>query len=180
MSSTTCRECGIPFTPARADARFCSSACRQRAYRNRKQPNQFRNTTRVTNVDEAELRRQIRREVEAEYQAKLDAERKTHQTAVAALKADGLITRSQWKKLIACLHSDTHGDQCHLTARKLDEAFTILTGDPRIELLLVKDEKVKLPTDLPPMDEMLRRREATRARNQARAKKAAQTRAAKS
>ncbi len=137
------------------------------------------NTTTVTTTDEAELRRKIRREVEAEYQAQLDAERNKHQTAVAALKADGLITRSQWKKLIAALHSDTHGDQCNLPVTKLDEAFTILTSDPRIELLLVKDEKVRLPTDLPTtMDEMLRRREATRARNQARAQKAAQTRAA--
>ena len=51
MTSSTCRECGNPFTPARADARFCSSACRQRAYRNRKQPNTIRNSNRVTDAE---------------------------------------------------------------------------------------------------------------------------------
>lgn len=34
-STTTCSTCGETFTPARADARYCSSACRQRAYRQR-------------------------------------------------------------------------------------------------------------------------------------------------
>jgi hypothetical protein len=32
----TCEECGETFTPQRSDARHCSSACRQRAYRMRK------------------------------------------------------------------------------------------------------------------------------------------------
>jgi hypothetical protein len=31
-----CATCGKPFTPTRADAAYCSSACRQRAYRERK------------------------------------------------------------------------------------------------------------------------------------------------
>lgn len=31
-----CRTCGETFEPTRTDARFCSSACRQRAYRRRK------------------------------------------------------------------------------------------------------------------------------------------------
>ena len=31
-----CAVCGDPFTPARADARTCSPACRQRAYRGRR------------------------------------------------------------------------------------------------------------------------------------------------
>jgi hypothetical protein len=30
-----CTECGEPFTPKRRDARYCSNACRQRAYRER-------------------------------------------------------------------------------------------------------------------------------------------------
>jgi len=30
-----CEACGVVFVPARADARYCSSACRQRAYRAR-------------------------------------------------------------------------------------------------------------------------------------------------
>lgn len=30
-----CRECGERFTPPRADARYCSPACRQKAYRKR-------------------------------------------------------------------------------------------------------------------------------------------------
>jgi hypothetical protein len=30
-----CEECGTPFLPARADARFHSAACKQRAYRRR-------------------------------------------------------------------------------------------------------------------------------------------------
>ncbi len=32
----TCAGCGVEWTPSRADARFCSSACRQRDYRVRK------------------------------------------------------------------------------------------------------------------------------------------------
>jgi hypothetical protein len=31
----TCEECVQPFTPQRSDARYCSNACRQRAYRER-------------------------------------------------------------------------------------------------------------------------------------------------
>ena len=30
-----CSECGLPFIPARTDAAYCSSACRQTAYRSR-------------------------------------------------------------------------------------------------------------------------------------------------
>ncbi len=30
---TVCQTCGKTFTPKRADARFCSNACRQKAYR---------------------------------------------------------------------------------------------------------------------------------------------------
>ena len=32
---TSCAGCGETFTPARSDARYCSGACRQRAYRQR-------------------------------------------------------------------------------------------------------------------------------------------------
>ncbi len=42
----TCADCGNTFTPARADAAYCSSACRQRAYRNRNAPS--RNGSRST------------------------------------------------------------------------------------------------------------------------------------
>lgn len=35
-TTTTCSTCGETFTPARSDARYCSSACRQRGYRQRK------------------------------------------------------------------------------------------------------------------------------------------------
>jgi hypothetical protein len=35
----TCEQCGKSFTPPRNDAKFCSSACRQQAYRNRCRPN---------------------------------------------------------------------------------------------------------------------------------------------
>jgi hypothetical protein len=31
-----CLDCGSRFTPARSDARYCSSTCRQRAYRGRR------------------------------------------------------------------------------------------------------------------------------------------------
>ena len=34
---TTCGECGKTFVPKRAGARYCSSACKQKAYRLRKQ-----------------------------------------------------------------------------------------------------------------------------------------------
>jgi hypothetical protein len=36
LSDVTCNGCGESFTPKRADARYCSSACRQRAYRGRR------------------------------------------------------------------------------------------------------------------------------------------------
>ena len=32
----TCACCGEPFLPIRADARYCSNACRQKGYRQRK------------------------------------------------------------------------------------------------------------------------------------------------
>lgn len=35
-SDRSCSECGDIFTPSRSDAQFCSTACRQRAYRKRK------------------------------------------------------------------------------------------------------------------------------------------------
>ncbi len=34
-ANMTCECCGVTFTPARSDARFCSAACRQGAYRRR-------------------------------------------------------------------------------------------------------------------------------------------------
>ena len=34
---TICQECGKSFTPARKGARYCCDACRQKAYRKRKQ-----------------------------------------------------------------------------------------------------------------------------------------------
>ena len=34
--NTVCKECGKTFTPRRSDAEYCSSACRQKAYRSRK------------------------------------------------------------------------------------------------------------------------------------------------
>lgn len=37
-AGTVCATCGTAFTPPRADARYCSSPCRQRAYRMRRTP----------------------------------------------------------------------------------------------------------------------------------------------
>ena len=37
---TTRERCGATFTPPRSDARYCSSACRQAAYRERKAASQ--------------------------------------------------------------------------------------------------------------------------------------------
>ena len=37
-----CTACGKPFEPKRSDASFCSSACRQRAYRQRRAPSDQR------------------------------------------------------------------------------------------------------------------------------------------
>ncbi|MCH9732273.1 MAG: hypothetical protein K0U84_21830 [Actinomycetia bacterium] len=45
---TTCSDCGQTFTAVRADGAYCSSACRQRAYRKRKQPKATRNSRAVT------------------------------------------------------------------------------------------------------------------------------------
>jgi hypothetical protein len=36
QSAGRCATCGTTFTPLRANARYCSAACRQRAYRQRK------------------------------------------------------------------------------------------------------------------------------------------------
>lgn len=35
MATVTCEACRTPFTAQRADARFCSPACRQQAHRDR-------------------------------------------------------------------------------------------------------------------------------------------------
>jgi hypothetical protein len=35
-AGTECQECGDTFTPDRSDAKYCSAACKQRAYRKRK------------------------------------------------------------------------------------------------------------------------------------------------
>ena len=32
-TNRTCQTCGNPFTPKRADAKYCCNACRQKAYR---------------------------------------------------------------------------------------------------------------------------------------------------
>jgi hypothetical protein len=37
-AATVCATCGATFTPPRAGARYCSSPCRQRAYRRRRTP----------------------------------------------------------------------------------------------------------------------------------------------
>ena len=37
-SPRDCEACGEPFAPTRADARYCSNACRQDAYRERHAP----------------------------------------------------------------------------------------------------------------------------------------------
>ena len=34
--NTECQQCGDTFTPDRSDAKYCSAACKQRAYRQRK------------------------------------------------------------------------------------------------------------------------------------------------
>ena len=48
--ASICRECGESFTPARSDAAYCSSPCRQRAYRDRQRPKPIRNATGVTDA----------------------------------------------------------------------------------------------------------------------------------
>jgi hypothetical protein len=86
--ASTCAECGTQLT-ARADATYCSNACRQRAYRNRKlfdweiarlkvNPKPIHNATAVTDKAEDTIRRLRHRikELEAEfgqYRAECDA-----------------------------------------------------------------------------------------------------------
>lgn len=43
-----CALCGERFDPARNDARFCSPACRQKAYRRRVTDNQFRRAAKLS------------------------------------------------------------------------------------------------------------------------------------
>jgi hypothetical protein len=45
----TCAECQAPFEPPRSDARYCSSACRQRAYRRRQSEAAAENSERSEN-----------------------------------------------------------------------------------------------------------------------------------
>lgn len=40
---TVCQECGKKFTPQRSDAKYCSSACRQKSYRGRVASSQLGN-----------------------------------------------------------------------------------------------------------------------------------------
>jgi hypothetical protein len=43
-----CYECGSPFLPTRSDGRFCSNACRQRAYRRRRDGDTIHNGLRAS------------------------------------------------------------------------------------------------------------------------------------
>jgi hypothetical protein len=66
MPRRKCRACHEWFASARADARFCSAACKQRAYRRRLKPGPF---TPIPCVDEEHHR----------YEG--EAERQSHQRA---------------------------------------------------------------------------------------------------
>jgi hypothetical protein len=37
VSTRNCEECGVSYVPTRNDSRYCSNACRQRAYRRRRE-----------------------------------------------------------------------------------------------------------------------------------------------
>lgn len=50
----TCGHCGGTFEAARSDATFCSSACRQKAYRQRSRPEPIRNSETVTAIRNGE------------------------------------------------------------------------------------------------------------------------------
>lgn len=51
MHTKTCTECGADFKAARADAAYCSPACRQKAYRDRDRATHIRNAPTVTDTD---------------------------------------------------------------------------------------------------------------------------------
>jgi hypothetical protein len=55
----SCDQCGEAFTPTRSDARYCSSPCRQRAYR-RRQATDVGAQIRLT----AEMREALRRAID--------------------------------------------------------------------------------------------------------------------
>lgn len=113
----SCADCGETFTPARADAAYCSSACRQRAYRTRNakpvtdRPKARRGTTGTNNrnndvapVTAVSLdwdsipgnqreklnraKQAIRREVEREYNTQLRAEVDQYKTQTDRSLAD--------------------------------------------------------------------------------------------
>jgi hypothetical protein len=95
MATATCAGCGTSFMAVRSTAAYCSPACRQRAYRERRNPTPYRNDapvtvspvpgtddTNTTVIDwdslppkakdrEAVLRRVIRREIEAEFEPRV-------------------------------------------------------------------------------------------------------------
>jgi hypothetical protein len=108
MPAQSCAQCGIPFEAPRSDARFCSSACRQLAYRIRRDgvtppvTDSTAVTAPVTVIDwdslpakakdrEAVMRRVIRKELEKEFRtrqlAEFDQYRAQCDANVAAYKA---------------------------------------------------------------------------------------------
>lgn len=167
-----CAQCGTDFINARSDAAYCSSACRQRAYRNRNRPNTIRNTSRVTPnrntppVTDTERERfaQYKAECDAKvlaYKAKLDANFAAYkaqldqQSQVMRKMRDEERQRYQLgievhkaKGLISpedysLIRSCLHPDsRMSATDQKLAAAFRVF-NDPKIKVLLVKEPKKK-------------------------------------
>lgn len=67
-----------------------------------------------------------------------DQERKRYQAGIEAQRAKGLVPVADYRLLLRCFHSDSHGDNCLLPKGDLNAGFNIIT-DTKFKALLVKE-----------------------------------------
>lgn len=106
----TCAGCGAEFKPARSTAVYCSSACRQRAYRKRNAP--------TVTVSDDEFERRVR----AEVNKRLAAEVKKRLAGERSRMAWRGFTRDEIKLIRRCLHPDRSASD-----KSLNEAFRVFS-----------------------------------------------------
>jgi hypothetical protein len=103
-----CDRCGAGFTPARADARYCTARCRQAAYRHRQQGDRT-----------ARRRRPL---PEAWFDAAYDLRK-------AAERIDRLMADDRFPAAVAKLH-ERNGYDLEVVARVLATYTSAVTGQP--------------------------------------------------
>jgi hypothetical protein len=117
------------------------------------------------------MRRQVRRELEAEFEPLVQAEvqnrlkgwierteqeRREHKRVLDAQR--GVFTKSDYNQIWSCLHPDSRQST---SKEKLDKVFKLF--DERKSVLLKKEDRpAQSATTLPTLDELMRRRKRTR------------------